>query len=387
MDINLFTEMLNDKSALNLNKLKYKYKDQNIMEYIEILSKNFFQELSLNDFESKHIVMLPHKINMRSQLAKSLLKSFSDVKYGMKAMEDEVISTLSIEQIHTTRASVRNILNGLAPKNNNENKIYGLKLGLDFISDLSNKINEHNLYKLYTITIGNYLSEQDKLLEGEKYRHDSVYVMSDKVEHQGLDFKMLSSYINNLINFINKEDNIDQLIKSIIIHYYFAYLHPYFDGNGRMARLLQLWYLVQSGYTSSMFASFSSLINDTKNEYYGAFTQISENYHISKVLDVTPFINYFIDNVFSGLTKQNENTNYLDDFNKLLSLGEITEKEKDLFYFVVSTYGKNEFSTKQLEKDYRDVAYATVRSFVLKLEKQGILVSTKYKNRIKYKLI
>ena len=40
------------------------------------------------------------------------------------------------------------------------------------------------------------------------------------------------------------------------------------------------------------------------------------------------------------------------------------------------TYGDAEFSTKQLEKDFGDAAYATIRSFVLKFEKLGLIKST-----------
>ena len=48
------------------------------------------------------------------------------------------------------------------------------------------------------------------------------------------------------------------------------------------------------------------------------------------------------------------------------------------------TYGDAEFSTKQLEKDFGDAAYATIRSFVLKCEKLGLIKSTRYGNRTKY---
>ena len=46
------------------------------------------------------------------------------------------------------------------------------------------------------------------------------------------------------------------------------------------------------------------------------------------------------------------------------------------------TYGDAEFSTKQLEKDFGDTAYATIRSFVLKFKKLGLLESTQYGNRV-----
>ena len=43
-------------------------------------------------------------------------------------------------------------------------------------------------------------------------------------------------------------------------------------------------------------------------------------------------------------------------------------------------------ATKQLEKDFGNAAYATIRSFVLKLEKLGLLTSVKYGTRTKYKV-
>ena len=58
-----------------------------------------------------------------------------------------------------------------------------------------------------------------------------------------------------------------------------------------------------------------------------------------------------------------------------MSHGQVTEKEKALWEFVLSAYGDVEFSTKQLEKGFGNAAYATIRSFVLKFEKLGLLNS------------
>lgn len=62
-------------------------------------------------------------------------------------------------------------------------------------------------------------------------------------------------------------------------------------------------------------------------------------------------------------------------FTKMLSHGQVTEKEKSLWEFVLSAYGGAEFSSKQLEKDFGNAAYATIRSFVLKFEKLDLLKS------------
>src|SRR5665647_1536271 len=127
------------------------------------------------------------------------------------------------------------------------------------------------------IAVGNFLDDEDRLMPEHKYRHDTVYVVGQNIEHQGISYQLLPEYIVNMIEYIHLDDGLDQVIKSIIIHYYFAYLHPYFDGNGRMARLLQLWYLVQQGYSSALFVAFSNRIGATRKKYYQAYTLTEDN--------------------------------------------------------------------------------------------------------------
>ena len=77
-------------------------------------------------------------------------------------------------------------------------------------------------------------------------------------------------------------------------------------------------------------------------------------------------------------------TEIIDD---ALAQGQITEKEAALWRFVLSAYGGAEFSTKQLERDFGNAAYATIRGFVLKFEKLGLLQSKKYGHRAKYSAV
>lgn len=93
------------------------------------------------------------------------------------------------------------------------------------------------------------------------------------------------------------------LIKAAIIHFYIAFVHPYFDGNGRMARLVHLWFLIQKGYQSALFIPFSSQIEKSRKAYYDAFTAVEENKNYSGKIDVTPFILYFINNVYNKMDK------------------------------------------------------------------------------------
>ena len=384
MDIKLFAEMLHDKHFNDLKKMKYKY-DKSFIEFLTYLQELYYTEIPLSDFYGEKIVFTNNHSAISLTGLRYLFREQSE-KYGLKNTEEEIIATCAIENIDVSRESVRNILKGFAVSDEQEYRIMGIKKGFDFISDIKNRITEENFYKLYMMAVGDFLPEEERLEEGSFYRHDTVYIVSDKVEHQGIDHKKLSGYMKNLFDFINTEDDINDLIKACIIHFYVAFIHPYFDGNGRMARLMHLWFLVQKGYRSVLFVPFSSEIEKSRKQYYNAFTLIEENRALSGKTDVTPMISYFINNVYNKIGDNTVSTDTFSVYEDMLKDGNITEKEKKLWQFVLSYYGTEEFSTKMLERDFADAAYATIRGFVLKFEKYGLLTSQKFGNRVKYRI-
>lgn len=388
MDATLFAKMLSDPMLVHLKKLKYKYPQADLSEFIALLQDGFYRSLSLYDFHGNPVVYLENAAQLRLSAAKILLTPQNSAQlYGTQAMEREILSTFTIEQIDTSRSSVRRILSGYAPTNEREQRIYGMKRGLEFIADPNNKISEETIYQLYQMVIGAFLPEEDQLLPGQRYRHDHVYIVGDKLEHTGLPWNKLASYMEQLVAFIQQDSSINDLWKAALIHFYLAYLHPYFDGNGRMARLLHLWYLVQQGYSSALFVPLSEYIERSRKKYYDAFSLVEQNARISGVLDVTPFLLYFTEEVYHKLRSEQPDRVTTDTFRQALQNGKITEKEHALWQFVLTAYADQPFSTKQLEKDFGNAAYATIRGFVLKFTELGLLRATKFSTRTKYQVI
>lgn len=387
MDIQKFHNMFSDKYFCNMKKMGYKYPND-MADFISTLKEFYYKPLPIYDFDGKKLVYIDSKANINMDSYKLLMMNQSKA-YGEKAVEEEIISTAKIESIDYSRDSVRNILKGYAPKDDAENRIFGMKKGFDFIADKNNKITEENIYKLYMMAVGDFLDDENKLLAGNKYRHDSVHIqdLAGEVAHTGINHNDLPNAMANLVNFVNENDGMNELVKAAIIHFYIAYLHPYFDGNGRMARLVHLWYLVQQGFDNTLFIPFSSYIVKSVKKYYEAYTLIEENQKLTGVIDVTSFIIYFAENVYGKFEKQEISVDVFDLFKQALSKGEVTAKEEQLWQFVVANYGTSPFSTKQLEKDYGNAAYATIRAFVLKFEKLGLLSSQSYGNRMKYYII
>ncbi len=236
------------------------------------------------------------------------------------------------------------------------------------------------------MVIGNYLPEENQLLPGRYYRHAPVYIMSNKVEHSGISHEKLPDYMQNLIKFANAKDDMNDLLKAGVLHFYLSYVHPYFDGNGRMARLVHMWYLIQQGYESTLFVPLSGFIEKSQKKYYNAYTLTEENRAYADCLDVTPFLLYLIQNVYDKLKKSSATVDTLAQYKTALAAGEITQKEEKLWQFVLSAYAADPFTTKQLERDFGDAAYATIRSFVLKFTELSLLEAQPRRNKVLYRV-
>jgi Fic family protein len=73
----------------------------------------------------------------------------------------------------------------------------------------------------------------------------------------------------------------------------FLCIHPFSDGNGRMSRLMTLLLLYRSGYIVGKYISIEKLIADTKETYYEALQESSENWHEGNN-DYLPFVRYIL---------------------------------------------------------------------------------------------
>lgn len=84
------------------------------------------------------------------------------------------------------------------------------------------------------------------------------------------DERHIRALMNNLEQFINDDSlsDADPLIKMAIIHHQFESIHPFYDGNGRTGRIINILYLVKHGLLDTPVLYLSRYINQNKNEYY-----------------------------------------------------------------------------------------------------------------------
>jgi len=87
---------------------------------------------------------------------------------------------------------------------------------------------------------------------------------------------VIRNLLKNLEDFIHTEDDIDSLIKLAIMHYQFEAIHPFFDGNGRTGRVINMLYIVEKGLLDTPILYLSKYIIENKNDYYTNLRNVTE---------------------------------------------------------------------------------------------------------------
>lgn len=110
-------------------------------------------------------------------------------------------------------------------------------------------INRDTLRQLYNIRSEGILDSYSMNHFGKYYRKGKVFIVKKRFDFiEAMDYKKVEDYMERLIEYINideEDSEIDEFIKSQIIHFYLYYVHPYFDLNKRTSRMLSTWHLVR----------------------------------------------------------------------------------------------------------------------------------------------
>ena len=105
-------------------------------------------------------------------------------------------------------------------------------------------------------------------------KNDGEVVYTPPQNHQ-----QILEYMNNLEQFINVPElyDADPLIKMAIIHHQYESIHPFYDGNGRTGRIINVLYLVMSDMLDLPILYLSRFITRNKGEYYRLIQAIRDN--------------------------------------------------------------------------------------------------------------
>ena len=182
-------------------------------------------------------------------------------------------------------------------------RVLNLYRGYQYI--LKNKIvDENHLSELYKILSSGLLEDSDLSRMGALYRGDTVYILNqgrlDYDLYEGVHYTNISELMDKYFKFYHTSfgDNTktDEYIKSQILHFYFVYVHPYFDVNGRTSRTMSMWHLLNK--EAYPYIIFNRGIRFQGSRYDKMILETSSH------RDLTFFLQYMLDTLKVELEKE-----------------------------------------------------------------------------------
>lgn len=139
------------------------------------------------------------------------------------------------------------------------------------------------LVKEHALLLTRHIVEIQQELEGNVagIRKQSGTVLKNQATGEVIhtppqDEATIRALLDNLERYINAEDDTDPLVKMAIIHYQFESIHPFYDGNGRTGRIINILYLVLNGLLDLPILYLSSYIIRHKADYYRLLQEVRE---------------------------------------------------------------------------------------------------------------
>jgi len=211
--------------------------------------------------------------------------------------------------------------------------------------------------------------------------------------------KKLCDWLIHDFHYTHEQNFDDAVLEAIIAHVYIAWIHPFEDGNGRTARLLEFYLLMRSGVPSIASHILSNHYNDTRTEYYRQLN------HASETGDLKLFIQYALQGFRDGLEKmiglihkeQTELTwnNYVHDITeKMQHEGKnrnTLRRIRQLAYYIPADrfYSPDEIVilNAKIAEEYRGKNLITLRRHLELLVEKDLLKAEKNKYRANYELL
>lgn len=331
----------------------------------------------------KKVVEITRLDKAISQLSNSL-PGIALKQYINKCLIDEIVITNNIEGVHSTRKEIGEILDDLEGKS--DKRFFGLvnKYNALITGSYVSIKDSRDIRELYDeMFLTEIVEENPKdAPDGKIFRKDHVNVVDSrqKVIHHGLypESKIISS-MDDAINILN-DDDIDPLFRISIFHYLFGYIHPFYNGNGRLNRFISSYYLANT-LESIMGYRLSYTIKENINKYYKSFKVVNEE--INKG-DITPFIFTYLDfikesamNLRNGLV---EKAKKLELFAKQLASLPYGNDEKysRLYYYLLqaSLFSEIGISTSELLQ-YLNVSRPTLLKRLNNIDESNLLITEK----------
>ena len=257
---------------------KFYYYDEFLKPFQEELESFLEWDQKMNNLAYVRKVLFSHELK-----ANNLVEGYGD--------NIEIIDDIIKRRTETIRDSAVKM------------RINNLYLGYKYILT-HRKMDKNHLKELYGILSSGILSSSDLSHMGEYFREAPVYIlMNGRLDcelDEGVRYENICQLMDYYFQYVNQlivdSSLSSEYIKSQIMHFYFVYIHPYFDVNGRTSRTMAMWYLLNKKI-------YPCIIFNRGIAFKGI--EYDKVIRVAKVKrDITPFLEMMLDTLKLELEKE-----------------------------------------------------------------------------------
>lgn len=231
-----------------------------------------------------HSTLLPTREAFLRQAAAIKMAHTSTSIEGNRLEEYQVKQVAEGKVIRAEEDQIREVKNYLAALRE-----------IDALSEFKKRFGTEEILFIHKTVIAS-LVEPEKT---GKFRSTPVYIINtlpkgdEELAYTPPRSEEVLSLIHNLLDWLNKNEQIHPVIRAGLFHYQFETIHPFTDGNGRTGRLLTLLHLYQSGWDFKKVLVLEDFYNRNRKNYYSAL-QTGETYASRKNADLTSWLEYYV---------------------------------------------------------------------------------------------
>ena len=251
------------------------------------------------------LIVSIHKDSSRlSNLQNYALPGVARGWYINKILVDEIKLTNDMENVHSTRQEVKEAVDRIEQSGRPRNiRFYGM--ASKYTSILNHSVDVlktcADVRKLYDEFVAQEVVAEDvkDTIDGQIFRSKTVYVQDShgKIVHEGAHPEsVIIESMEKALSILNDTET-DGLIRVAVFHYLFGYIHPFYNGNGRLSRYISS--MVLSNELSTLAGlRLSFVIKDHKREYDSLFRNANDARSMG---DLTDFVETFLGYIHKSL--------------------------------------------------------------------------------------
>ncbi len=263
----------------------------------------------------------------------SLLDEKEQDSIKIDILTSEIVSTSAIEGEHLSRDSVRSSigkkLDAHFEGTHDKSTYHTDALANILIDSIQNRedLDLVRLHKWHISLLSHTPSKFTKIELGAFRSYDDMQIVSgsigkEKVHYVALPYKKIPEDINSLLDFINISDE-NIYIKSAVAHLWFVTIHPYDDGNGRIARIIGDYVVSKNFGLEYKYFNISTAIAKNRRSYYDKLEK-TQNLSDNPNLECSQWIEWYLDMFNNSLEET------LNIINKVITKTKFWDRIRDI---------------------------------------------------------